>query len=137
VLVNFPLLVIPFAIYNIFAFLIPVDWKAPLGNGFQLMSGGVWQVTLSDLLILFTLFLLFFELLKATRSVTRTIIDHGLALILLLVALVEFIMVPSAATSTFAILLMIFLLDMIAGYAISLRVAQKDVSVEKGAGDII
>lgn len=136
-LVNFPLLVIPFAIYNIFAFLIPVDWKAPLGDGVRMMSGGVWQVTLSDLLIMFALFLLFFELLKATRTVTRTIIDHGLALILLLVAVVEFIMVPSAATSTFAILLVIFLLDLIAGYAISLRVAQKDVSVERGAGDIL
>jgi hypothetical protein len=137
VLVNFPLLVIPFALYNMIAFLMPgTDLKAAIFS-VNMMSGGVWPVSLHDILIIFTLFLLFFEIVKSTRAVSRSIVDHGLALLLFIVAMMEFILVPKAATSTFAILMTIFLLDVVAGYAVSLRVAQRDVTVEKVSSEVL
>ena len=53
-MVGFPLLLIPLAIYNIIAFLMPdVRFGEPLLK-LALISGAEWQVTLSDILVAFT-----------------------------------------------------------------------------------
>ncbi len=67
--------------------------------------------------------------MKATRISSRSIIDHILSLLLFVGALVEFLMVPQAATSPFALLVAIMLLDVIVGFSVSIRVAQRDVAL--------
>jgi hypothetical protein len=130
-LVGFPLLLIPLAIYNMIAFLTPgVMWTDPIVS-VQMVSGAEWTVTLGDGLIALALLLLFVEILKATRAGARSIVDHLLSTAVFIAALVEFLLVARAATSTFALLTMICLLDVIAGYSVSIRTAQRDLSVER------
>jgi hypothetical protein len=129
-LLGFPLLLLPFAIYNMIAFLTPgVSWTAPVTT-VHMMSGADWVLTWEDVLIAFAIFLLWIELIKATRMGMRSVMDHILAMILFIGMLVEFLLVPQAATSTFFLLMAIALVDVLAGFIIGMRAARRQVEVE-------
>ncbi len=126
----FPLLLVPFAIYNIIAFLMPgLSWTGALTT-VHMVSGSEWSMSIGDMLIGFAIVVLFGEMMKATRIGIRTVVDHGLSLLLFLVMLVEFILVKQAATATFFLLLIIGIVDVMGGFAITLRSAQRDLTVE-------
>ena len=130
-LVGFPLLIIPLAIYNIMAFLMPgMAWDTVLTT-IPMMSGGQWKIVFSDLLLALAIVMLFFETIKATRSSSRSIVDHMLSTLVFVGALVEFLLVDRAATSTFALILLICLVDVIGGYTVSIRTARRDYSLER------
>ena len=127
---GFPLLLIPFAIYNIIAFLMPgVSWTATL-TSVHMVSGTDWTMSAGDMLIVLAVILLFGEMLKSTRVGMRTVVDHALSLILFLGMLVEFILVKQAATATFFLLLVVSFVDVIGGFAVTLRSAQRDLTVQ-------
>jgi uncharacterized membrane protein len=129
-LVNFPLFLISFAIYNMIAFLVPgVSWTDTI-YGVPMQSGATWAITFGDVLIALTLVFLFFEVLKATKHAARSLVDHLLSTVVFILALVEFLLVREAATSIFAILLMIALLDVLGGWSVSVRTARRDLTVE-------
>ena len=129
-LVNFPLFLISFAIYNMIVFLTPgVSWDGAL-YAVPMQSGATWTITFGDALIAITLIFLFFEVLKATKHAARSLIDHLLSTIVFIGALVEFLLVKEAATSIFAILLMITLIDVLGGWSVSVRTARRDLTVE-------
>lgn len=132
-ILGFPLLIIPIAIYNIFAFLIqadPSDWLKPLFT-IRMMSGADWTVSAGELLIALALVLLFFEIVKATRHTQRSIIDHMLSTLVFIGALVEFLLVRQAGTSIFALLIVICLVDVVGGYSVSIRSATRDYTIER------
>lgn len=127
---GFPLLLIPFAVYNMIAFLTPgVSWTAPVTT-VHMMSGQDWVLTWEDILIAFSIFLLWVEMIKATRMGMRSVMDHILAMILFIGMLVEFLLVPQAATSTFFLLMSIALVDVLAGFIIGMRASRREVEVE-------
>jgi membrane-anchored protein YejM (alkaline phosphatase superfamily) len=127
---GFPLLLIPFAIYNIIAFVMPgVSWTGVL-TSVHMMSGADWTMSAGDMLIVLAILLLFGELMKSTRIGLRSVVDHALSLILFLAMLVEFILVSQAGTSTFFLLLVISFVDVLGGFAVTLRSAQRDLTVE-------
>jgi hypothetical protein len=70
------------------------------------------------------------EVIKSTRIGLRTVVDHALSLILFLVMLIEFILVKQAATATFFLLLVVSFVDVLGGFAVTLRSAQRDLTVE-------
>ena len=70
-------------------------------------------------------------MLKSTRMSTRTIIDHMLSTVLFIAMLVEFLLVKQAASSTFFLLLVISFVDVIGGFTITIRTAQRDISVDR------
>lgn len=122
-----PVTVLAFIFYNVLM-LIGVDLSGSLvGEGIKMMSGGVWKLTWGDLILVITMIVLFIEILKATYTSTASLVDHGLSMILFIAALVEFLMVPQAATSVFFLLLVAFLIDVIAGFTIGIRVARRDI----------
>ena len=130
-LIGFPLLVIPFAIYNMIAFLMPgLNWTDKIAT-IHLMSGQDWTITTEDILISFSILLLAGEIMKATRISTRSIVDHILSLVLFIVMLVEFLLVKQAGTSTFFILMVTSVVDVVAGFTVTTRTAQRDLMVEK------
>ena len=45
--------------------------------------------------------------------------------------LIEFLLVRQAGTSTFFLLMMISIVDVIAGFIVTLRTAQRDITVER------
>jgi len=129
-LIGFPLLVIPFAIYNIIAFLFPsISWTSDVAH-FHMMSGADFTFTPGDLVIMFSVLILFVEVLKATRLTSRTMVDHLLSMILFIVLLVEFLMVKQAATGTFFLLMVISFVDVIGGFSVTISAAKRDIQLE-------
>ena len=129
-MLGFPLLLVPFAIYNIIAFLMPgVSWTGTVTT-VHMASGADWTMSPGDMLITLAILLVCGEIFKSTRIGTRTIVDHGLSLILFLAMLVEFILVTQAATATFFLLLVLSFVDVLGGFAVTLRSAQRDLTVE-------
>ena len=129
-ILGFPLLVIPFAIYNIIAFLTPsVSWTAPVTT-IRLMSGQDWVLTWEDLLIALAILLLAVEIMRATRMGMRTIVNHILGMALFIVMLIEFLLVREAGRSTFFLLTMIALVEVLAGFIVSMRSSQRQVEID-------
>jgi hypothetical protein len=128
---HIPLLVIPFLLYNAFAFLFPEnpDVREPSLFSVTLVSGGVFTLTVGATIVLVALALLAVEIVKATRVGSSSIVDHVLATALFVVFLLEFILIRQAATDTFFILMAIALVDLVCGFAVSIRSATRDVSV--------
>ncbi len=130
-LIGFPLLVIPFAIYNMIVFLTPgVNWTDTI-TSVHLISGATWSVTAEDMLLGLAIILLPLEILKATKIGVRSIVDHILSLVLFIVMLLEFVLVRQAGTSTFFLLMMVSLVDVLGGFIVTLRTAQRDMTIER------
>ena len=128
---GFPLLLIPFAIYNMIAFLTPgVSWTSPVTT-VRMMSGQDWVLTWEDILLAFAILLLWIELIKSTRAGSRSIMDHVLAMALFIGMLVEFLLVQRAATSTFFLLMAIALVDVLAGFIVGMRSATRQIEIER------
>lgn len=129
-LIGFPLLLVPFAIYNIVAFLMPgVSWTTTVTT-VHMVSGADWTMSAGDMLVTLGILVLFGEVMKSTRIGIRTVIDHALSLILFLGMLVEFLLVKQCATATFFLLLVISFIDVLGGFAVTLRSAQRNLTVE-------
>jgi hypothetical protein len=127
---GFPLLLIPFAIYNIIAFLTPgVAWTSPVTT-VHMMSGQDWVLTWEDVLIAFSIFLLWIEIIKSTRVGMRSVMDHILAMGLFIAMLVEFLLVQQAGTSAFFLLMIIGLVDVLAGFIIGMRSGRRQVEID-------
>jgi len=133
-LIGFPLLVLPFAVYNIIEFLMPGDRPGVTwGYGIKdvsLASGAQWTLTAGDLFIAISILLLYAELMKATRPSARAIVDHLLSTLLFVAMLLEFILFRQAATSVFFILTVISFVDVVAGFSVTIRSAQRDINVD-------
>jgi hypothetical protein len=98
------------------------------------MSGLAWSITIGDLIVLLGLLMLFFETLRSAQaSTSATIANHIISTILLTVYIVEFIIVPVAGDSLFFLLTAIALFDVVAGFTISIKAAQRDISLEGAA----
>ncbi|HVZ90819.1 MAG TPA: hypothetical protein VG843_04145 [Rhizomicrobium sp.] len=135
-----PLLVIPVAIYNLFALggnIAGHDVQDMLTSPFsvRMFSGDLWRISFGDLLLLFGIALLFVEVVKATRTTSKELINHGLSMIVFVAALVEFIVLKGFATSTFFFLMLFTLFDVVAGYTISIVAAEHDLGLGKAGTD--
>ena len=132
-LFTIPLSIIPLIVYNIIAFgllgAFPGDpWTNPVFT-LEMVSGARWTMVIGDLMITVAIVLLFFEILKATRTGASSIIDHMLSTVVFIVYLVEFLLVAEAARSTFFILMTISLIDVVAGFSVTIRSARRDMSI--------
>src|ERR1700759_5310240 len=137
-MVGFPLLLIPLAICNIIVFLMPgVALAAPLFT-LALMSGIVWPVTLSDVMIALGILLLLFEVIKGARPGSKYFMDHLLSLVVFGGAAAEFVMLPQFGTSTYFLLTMLALVDFLSGIALRARrgLAPAAMPVSKRQRDI-
>ena len=117
-MVGFPLLLIPLAIYNIIAWLMPdVPLSGPLIK-LTLVSHVEWQITLSDILLALGLLLLLLEIMKGARPGSKYLTDHLLSLIVFGGSAAEFVMLPKFGTSTFFLLSLMAMVDFIGGIAL-------------------
>lgn len=113
-----PLLVLPTGAYAAFAegfndartrlieplFLLPTS------------SGARWAISLSDLLVAASLIVFFLELFKAMATRRIALVNHTLVMVLFVVCLVAMLIRPNFATSTFFLLTLMVLLDIVAGF---------------------
>jgi hypothetical protein len=137
-MVGFPLLLIPLAVYNIIAFLMPsvsfsdVLFKVPM------ITGQAWPVTLADLLLVLGVLLLLLEVVKGARPGAKFLMDHLLSLILFGAAAAEFVMWPKFGNSTYFLLVLLAMADFLGGIAQRTRrriayVAAETVTVPRKA----
>src|SRR5690242_15720137 len=110
-MVGFPLLLIPIALYNAIAFLMPSVAFTDALFSLTLVSGARWPVTLSDILLTLGVLLLLLEVIKGVRPGAKYLTDHLLSLIVFGGAAAEFVMWPKFASSTFFLLTLIAMTD--------------------------
>jgi hypothetical protein len=133
-----PLLALPVLFYNfVAAFMMPGGFGSLQGNdamtrvlvSVPMASGGHWAVTLGDLMIFASLVILFIELLKSTTSQRIAIINHSLSMILFIACLVEFLLSRAFATSAFFLLSMMVLLDVLAGFIVTIVSSRRQLDI--------
>jgi hypothetical protein len=131
-----PLLCLPVLFYNayVFAFVGPTPDSAQARMDQTLFtvdmaSRAPWVVHTSDLLLLASLGILFLELLKSTRSGHVAIINHSLSMVLFITCLIEFLLQKRCATSTFFLIMAMVLLDVLAGFIVSISTARREVDL--------
>jgi len=130
-----PLLALPVLVYNLIVLTLPGGFKAADAGPrladtlftIRMTSGAGWGVGLGDLLLAASLVVLFVELLKSTNSRRIAIVNHSLSMVLFIVCLVEFLLLPAFATSTFFLLALMVLLDVLAGFIVTIVAARRDV----------
>ena len=128
-----PLTIIPFILYTLLILLGFEMSSSFVGEGIPMLSGGLLKLTWGDLLVLIAMVMLFIEIVKATYTGTASMLNHGLSMLVFIAFLVQFLLLPQAATSVFFLLMMAALIDVIAGFTIGIRVAKRDIGF--GAGD--
>ncbi|MCE9648599.1 MAG: hypothetical protein K8R18_03140 [Parvibaculum sp.] len=127
---SLPLLALVVIAYNIIVFLTGLTMDTSV-FAVPLVSGTVWTVTIGDILLVFGLLMLFLELINATRTGSATIINHALSMLVLLVALVQFIVLPQFGTSVFFLIVLLNILDVIAGFTVTITSARRDFTVSE------
>src|SRR2546429_9609891 len=109
-LIAFPLLLIPFAFFNIVVFLLNMPLRdegksavftIPLASEatFPPVFDRSMPVTLADLIVAIGILLLYVELIKSERPGGKSMVDHLLSLILFLAMAGRLLFVPRAASS--------------------------------------
>lgn len=135
----FPLLALPVLIYNVMALTAAGGVHDP---GVQAQAAAVlfhvpmtsntrWPVSFADLLVFVSLVILFIELLKSTTSRQIAIVNHSLSMVLFIGCLVEFLLFPAFATSGFFILTVMVLLDVLAGFIVTIASARRDIDIAR------
>ncbi len=94
-----------------------------------LPSGITWKPTWGDVLVLLGVFTLYFELAKSTRTSETSIVDHLLSTFVLIGYLIALLTQAWAGNSVFMVLTAMSLLDVIAGFTITISAARRDLSL--------
>ena len=130
----FPFLALVVIAYNV---LLVFGGAAPgaVAGEVRLPSGALWSVTTGDVLVIVALAFLAVEIVSASgRSRTVARINNALSLLVLVVCVAEFLLVPACGTPEFLFITLMALIDVIAGYAVSPRIARP---VLAGDGEVI
>lgn len=138
-----PLMTVPVIIYNILALtgqaLSSVDeMRVRLDTDFMtvpMASGVDWSITPGHALTSLALVCLFFELIKSTGTGRAAVMNHAFSLILFIICLVQFLLMPAFATSVFFILGTMTLLDVLAGFMVTIASARRDFGVDAAFAD--
>jgi hypothetical protein len=126
-----PLMIVSFIMYNLVTFgggAVGADPLLTTMFSMQMMSGGRFSLTMGDIIILVSLIMLFFEIMKSTRTSNASVLDHLLSTGVFILFLVEFLLVKTAATDVFFIVMVMALIDVLADFSVSIRSAGRDVN---------
>ena len=92
-------------------------------------SGATLTITWNILFVLIGIAVLYVEILKSTRASMQAVLDHVLSLCVFVVYLVELLVMREMGSATFLILTLLALVDVIAGFTVSLSTAQRDITL--------
>lgn len=95
----------------------------------NLVSGAEWTLTWSHIFIILGVITLYIELVKSTSTGTATVIEHGLSMFTFILYFALFLLVKPAGNSTFFVLSLMSLLDVVAGFTITIVAARRDFAV--------
>ena len=120
-----PLLAIPLILANVLAF-AGDEGLDHLWFLVPLPSGAAAGISTGIGLILLSLLMLYVEIFKSTRTGQASIFDHVLSMFVFVVALIEFITVPRLGNGVFLVILLTTLIDVIAGFTVTISSARRD-----------
>ena len=126
-----PLLVVPFVAYHIIALFTgqdPAFWSGQILS-VPMVSGVPWSLTSGDLMLIVGLGCLFIEIVKSTNTGRASVAEHMLSTVMLIAFLVSFLLLGYCASSTFFLLMVMALVDVIAGFTVSITGAGRDVTM--------
>ncbi|CAK0754984.1 conserved membrane hypothetical protein [Gammaproteobacteria bacterium] len=129
-----PLFLALFIVYNALT-MTGINLSGQIFN-LHLISGASWTMSIGDVLLMIGIFALYVELVKSTSTQSSTMIEHTFSLLVFIGFLIEFIVVKEAATSTFVLLMLMSLLDVMAGFTITVSTAMRDVNVVGGVSHL-
>lgn len=122
----------PFMVLAVIAYAVPVAITGvPLARevlAFALPSGERFAMTVSELLLAVSTIVLFFEIMNATSAKSSSILNHGLSMLVFIACFVIFLLIPGFGTGTFLIITLMALVDVVAGYSISILTARRDMT---------
>lgn len=127
---SIPLLLIPAILLHVL--LMGGNGVSAVWATLTLPSGSVFELTSGTAVLGLALVTLFAEVFKATFTGQGSLIDHMLSLLLFIVLLLEFLLWPAAGNTTFALLTLMALVDVVAGFAVGMAVARRDVGIMRG-----
>jgi hypothetical protein len=120
-----PLMALPLAVFVLCA-TASGDWTTGVAFAPAMMSGVQWQVSYGDIFVFGSLIVLFVEIMNAVNTDARSILNHGLSTLVALVCVVLFVTTASFTNSTFFMLITMMLIDVIAGFVITIVSARRD-----------
>jgi hypothetical protein len=127
-LIAFPLLLIPFALYNMIAFLLNMPFTDTLFS-IPLIEGRRLPVTTGDLLLAIAMFFIYVEAIKLMR-VRKGVMDHVLSFLVFAGMVAELVLVPRVTTPTLMLLSVLGFVDVIMGLSAPRRPKRQEVVVE-------
>ncbi len=128
-----PLMALPVLVYNLLALRLPGGFNSSVAHQsltaplvrLTTAPGGVWPVSGADILLAASLVVLFVELIKSAADRRVALINHGLSMLLFVACLVELLLAPACATSTFFLITLMVLLDVLAGFIVTVAAARR------------
>jgi hypothetical protein len=129
---SFPLLALSLLVYSAFTFLSgsnPMPWYDAPSLAITMKSGDVWRITVGHLFIGFSFAMLFIELLRSTRSGRASIMNHGLSVLVFIVALLMFTSVKGYGNSIFFLFTAMTFTDFMVGFVITTAASRRDVAI--------
>jgi hypothetical protein len=133
-LTAFPTLALPVAFYAVAAAFGGDGFRESIDANvlqFPMPAGVVWELSWGEVIVLAGLVALFIDLLKVTGSGTASIVNHILSALVFVVCLIFFLITPAFVTSPFFLLTFMCLLDLIAGFTITIIAARRDVTFDR------
>lgn len=129
---SLPLLVIALVLYNLLRFIVGVQALESVVLTIGMGSGDDWDISVGDFFIIASLGLLFVELVRATAIGTNSVVNHVLSMVVFVLGLVEFLLLPGFGNSTFFIFLVMTVLDVVAGFIVTIATSRRDLGLMGG-----
>jgi len=125
-----PLFSVVLILYLVMAFL-GVNFQLGADSLFSipLPSGSEWNPSWSGIFVMLGVVALYFEIIKSTKTGTLTIVEHGLSMVVFITCLMLFLLYQPTGTSTFLIITLMSLLDVVAGFNITIASARRDFTM--------
>jgi hypothetical protein len=132
-----PLLVFPAILYAAVATTMDSEGlRGSLNENFfsmYLPSGALFFVTRGHGIVILAAGLLFLEIIKSTSASRWAIVENGLAFVAFTIAFILFLLNPAFGTIEFALIMIMMLVDFMAGFIVMTISARRDVSFGGGA----
>ncbi|MFM9862298.1 MAG: hypothetical protein ACKVRO_01715 [Micropepsaceae bacterium] len=117
---------LPLAVFVLCATAQGVSWTSGVAFAPAMMSGVRWQVSYGDIFVFGSLIVLFVEIMNSVNTDARSILNHSLSTLVALVCIVLFVTTASFTNSAFFMLITMMLIDVIAGFVITIVSARRD-----------
>lgn len=138
----FPLTILPFLLYLFFALFgggvgedglpgIQGVLDLPLFK-LPMLSGVDWGFRMGDLVLLLGLICLSLEVVKATSAKSSSMMNHAVSMAVFVLAMIGFFLFARFATSVYFFLMLMALVDVVAGSMITIVSARRDFGVGDG-----